>query len=168
MTQNFASVLAAMEAVFAAVPYGIEHTRRVLENAELILAGESLDPQVAESVRLAAVLHDIGALEAQRKHGSMAGPFQEQEGPPLARQILLQAGYPAGQVERVCYIVGHHHTPALIDGLDFQILYEADLLDSLQFGDPTPEAAARALAEAFQTSTGRSLAANRLVVGGQA
>ena len=29
-------------------------------------------------------------------------------------------------VERICFIIGHHHTYKAIDGLDFQILVEAD------------------------------------------
>ena len=39
-------------------------------------------------VRAAAVLHDIGIREAERKHGSSAGKYQEVEGPPIARRIL--------------------------------------------------------------------------------
>lgn len=31
-------------------------------------------------------------------------------------------------IERVCFLVGHHHTYNMIDGLDYQILVEADFL----------------------------------------
>ena len=39
-------------------------------------------------VRAAAILHDIGIHEAERKHGSSSGRLQELEGPPIARAIL--------------------------------------------------------------------------------
>ncbi len=31
-------------------------------------------------------------------------------------------------IARVCYLVGHHHTYTDIDGLDYQILVEADYI----------------------------------------
>ena len=34
----------------------------------------------------------------------------------------------AEQIERVSYLVGHHHTVDAIDGPDYQILIEADLI----------------------------------------
>jgi HD superfamily phosphodiesterase len=58
-----------MQAVFSSVPAGIDHTLKVLENARQIIRAEKLNWQSAVIVELAAVLHDIGALEAQRKHG---------------------------------------------------------------------------------------------------
>ena len=40
-------------------------------------------------------------------------------------------GYTDQQIERVKYLVGHHHTYTNIDGLDYQILVEADFLVNL-------------------------------------
>lgn len=34
----------------------------------------------------------------------------------------------AAENERVAYLVGHHHSPAQIDGIDYQILIEADYI----------------------------------------
>ncbi len=139
---DYEPVLAEMRAVFAEIPYGIEHTMRVLANAEAILIGVSGDTALgdetalgdrtalAEVVTLAAILHDIGAPEALRKYGSIDGPYQEKEGPPIARRILEKCGYSGALAERVCFIVGHHHSPEMIDGLDFQILYEADQIEA--------------------------------------
>jgi HD superfamily phosphodiesterase len=70
-------VIEDMKTVFSSVPYGIDHTLNVLENARQIIRAEKLNWQSAVIVELAAVLHDIGAVEAQRKHGSMDGRFQE-------------------------------------------------------------------------------------------
>ena len=41
-------------------------------------------------------------------------------------------GYTEEQIERVKYLVGHHHTYDNIDGLDYQILIEADFGQSLK------------------------------------
>jgi hypothetical protein len=39
--------------------------------------------------------------------------------------MLGRLGFGAALVERVCYLVGHHHTYTNIDGPDYQILVEA-------------------------------------------
>lgn len=157
-------VVEKMKWVFTDVPYGIEHTQRVWNNATSIMDGEDVVDKTREIVSLAAILHDIGAVEAQRKYGSMEGRFQEIEGPPIAQPILERAGVPREISDRVCYIVGHHHTPAKIDGVDFQILWEADYLEYLQFGegDQDQETLRRAITENFRTTTGRHLACERL------
>ncbi len=158
-----AVVVREMEKVFQAVPYGIDHTLRVLNNAEQIMRGEAVDEREHEVVYLAALLHDIGAVEAQRKYGSMAGHYQEMEGPAIARGILERAGAEVEVIERVCFLVGHHHTPESIDGLDFQILWEADTLDGLEFGEISKdrERVAASIEENFRTSTGKELACRR-------
>jgi len=153
-----------MKIIFKDLPYGIDHTMRVLNNAEEIMKGEGLSGNPAETVILAAVLHDVGAVEALKKYGSIDGRFQEQEGPSVAGNILKSAGCPVKITERVCFIVGHHHSPEKIDGPDFRILWEADFLDALQFGE-TPESREELMdkiTENFKTATGRNLALKRL------
>ena len=49
-------------------------------------------------------------------------------GPPVARELLLEFGFDGAFLERVCFLIGHHHSYAKIDRLDFQILVEADFL----------------------------------------
>ena len=85
-----------------------------------------------ETLLLAAVLHDIGIHEAERKYKSTAGKFQEMEGPAIAEDILEECGAESPTIRRVSFLVGHHHTYNLIDDLDFQILVEADLLVNLE------------------------------------
>jgi hypothetical protein len=99
-------------------------------------------------------------------HGSMDGPYQEMEGAVIAREILEQGGAPTALTERVVFIVGHHHTPSKIDGPDFQILWEADQLDNLEFGEKMEvEEMRSAIAERFKTRTGKALAIQRLMGG---
>jgi hypothetical protein len=157
-------VINQMKQIFIGVPYGIDHTLKVLENSKILTDGELIDEKTREIVFFAATLHDIGAVEAQRKHNSMQGHFQEIEGPPIARRILEQAGIPSITVDRVCYMVGFHHTPKMIDGLDFQILWESDFLEYLQYneGNKDPDSLLMQITENFQTATGRRLALERL------
>lgn len=163
---DFQKIINEMKSVFKEIPYGIEHTDRVLCNANFIMDGEAVCAEIRNIVTLAAILHDIGAIEAQKKNGSMDGHFQELEGPPIVRSILEQAGLPGELIERVCYIVGNHHTPEKIDGLDFQIVWESDLLDSLQYGDKTidPTSLRLKVIKNFSTITGCNLAFNRLKI----
>ena len=52
---------------------------------------------------------------------------------------------------------GHHHTYTNIDGMDYQILVEADFLVNL-YEDSVPKAAAQnALDKIFKTQTGKTI-----------
>lgn len=94
--------------------------------------GLSILDERRETLLLAAILHDIGIHEAERKYNSSEGKYQEMEGPSIAEEILEESGADPRISARVCYLVGHHHTYNLIDDLDFQILVEADLLVNLE------------------------------------
>ncbi|PKN91173.1 MAG: phosphohydrolase [Chloroflexi bacterium HGW-Chloroflexi-6] len=157
-------VLAEMELVFKEIPYGIAHTMRVLANADEIMAKEGVSERAAEVVTYAAILHDIGAVRALKKYGSLDGCYQEIEGPAVAKDILQRVGVDEAVIVRVEYITGNHHTPAKIDDLDFQILWDADLLDGLEYGekDSDAEHLRQKIESSFQTDSGKSLALNRL------
>jgi response regulator RpfG family c-di-GMP phosphodiesterase len=160
---NLEAVIKAMEAVFESAPYGIDHTMKVLDNARRIIKEENVNSQSAHIVELAAILHDIGALEALRKHGNMEGHFQELEGVPVAMEILQRQNYEQPVIDRVCYIVGNHHTPENIDGMDFQILWEADLIENMQVMDciKDKEKLKQFISENFKTQAGKVLASNK-------
>ena len=103
----------------------ISHTMSVLEYAQEILHEEGGNSPV---VIAAAILHDIGIQEAERKHGSSAGKYQEIEGPPIARKILENIGLESSAIEHVCLIVGNHHSARDIDTSEFRIVWDADWL----------------------------------------
>ena len=159
-------VIEAMKDVFMEVPYGIDHTLKVLKNAEDIMEGESISEDEKELISIVAILHDIGALEAQRKYGSMDGPYQEKEGPAIARSILEQMGYDPVKTDRVCFIIGNHHTPSKIDGLDFQILWEADLLENLPYMDVSKDKdeLKKCIDLNFLTDTGKKIACEHFAI----
>ena len=113
----------------------VGHSIKVLEEAEKIYHNEYLkDSFMFNVVVLSSIFHDIGIPEAKRKHGSSAPKYQEMEGPSVARSLMAKLDIRSDILERVCYIVGNHHTYENIDGLDFQILFEADMIVNLQEG----------------------------------
>lgn len=158
-------VIAEMKEVFKEVPYGIDHTLNVLKDADAIMDGESIEGVERELISIVVILHDIGAIEAQRKYGSMDAIYQEKEGPAIAEGILASLNYDLKFIERVCFIIGHHHTPSMIDGIDFQIQWEADVLANLEYMDvkEDKERLQQYIEDNFKTSTGKSLALTRFM-----
>ncbi len=144
----------------------IGHAARVARIAEKIVAREKGDPAV---VLIAAYLHDIGIKESERKYQSSAARYQEQEGPPVAREILLKLGAAEDLVEEVCDIIGHHHHPRTTETINFKCLYDADLLVNLEEQRKEkpvePERLAGIIRKAFLTESGKKLAQEILLIG---
>jgi hypothetical protein len=90
---------------------------------------EQFNPAV---VGIAAYLHDIGIREAERKFDSSAPEYQHQEGPPVAREILVGLDANEGLIEEVCDIIAHHHNPGPDESINFKVLYDADLIVNLE------------------------------------
>jgi predicted HD phosphohydrolase len=137
----------------------IGHATRVARYAERIANGEGGDLAV---VLCAAYLHDIGILEAERKYNSTAAKYQEEEGPPVAREILERLGADGGLVDEVCDIVGHHHHPRAEETTNFKSVYDADLIVNMeesQADSPKgPEQVEAWIRKAFLTGSGQDLA----------
>lgn len=151
------TLLETMVAYYAGDPRRIHHFLKVRAFAAMIAQAEALNPQLMEIVDVAAIVHDIGIKIAQEKFGRYDGKLQEQEGPPVAYEMLHSIGYGQGTIDRVCYLVGHHHTYTGIDGIDYRILVEADFLVNM-FEDAYSDAAIRSAYEKiFRTERGKWL-----------
>lgn len=135
----------------------IQHLMKVHRFAQLIARMEQADAHTCLVVECAALVHDIGIHPAEEKYGRCDGKLQEQEGPAYARPLLEEAGLPPEDVERICYLVGHHHTYNAIDGLDYQILVEADFLVNLYEDGIGPEGVSKARENIFRTAAGKQL-----------
>lgn len=135
----------------------VQHFIKVHSFAALIGRMEGLPEGEQQVLEAAAVLHDIGIHAAEEKHGSTAGPYQELEGPSIARAILQEFGCDEAFVSRVCFLVGHHHTYTMVDGRDYQILLEADFLVNAYEDNLSPEAIAHAASRVFKTKSGLAL-----------
>lgn len=159
--KRIAALLCAMVAYDRGDARRIHHFLKVHDLAACIGRMEGLGEEAQLVLEAAAIVHDIGIHEAERLHGSSAGHWQELLGPPEAKHLLGEVGgFTPAQVERVAFLVGHHHTYAHIDALDWQILVEADFLVNLHEDGCSREEAERVGERIFRTSTGRRLLAD--------
>ena len=118
---------------------------------------EELDEATLAQLEVAAVLHDIGIRISEEKYHAFGGKYQQIEGPSIARELLTPLGFDEKLIERVCYLIAHHHEYQAMDGLDYQILVEADFLVNL-FEENTNEAGiASARENIFRTATGKQM-----------
>lgn len=138
-------------------PKRIQHFIKVHSFAKLIGKMERLDSGVLEILEVAAVVHDIGIRFCEEKYGKCNGKLQEQEGPALARALLKKIGYNQNVIDRVCYLVGHHHTYEGIDGQDYQILVEADFLVNLYEEGNSKAAIEEVETKIFKTISGKNI-----------
>jgi HD superfamily phosphohydrolase YqeK len=137
----------------------IGHATKVARYAEEIFKKEGGEPAV---ILTAAYLHDIGIKEAERKHNSTAARYQEEEGPPIAREILSRLGANSELIAEVCDIVGHHHHPRPEETVNFKAVYDADLIVNLEEGQKhapvDPKGLNKTIEKGFMTESGRILA----------
>ncbi|MHC4807367.1 MAG: HD domain-containing protein [Planctomycetota bacterium] len=146
-----------MKDVFGDDQKRIEHALAVLDYAEQIQNVEGGDPLI---VRAAAILHDIGIHEAERKYGSAAGNYQEIEGPPIAEEILKRYDVTVEAIEHICRIIANHHSAKDIDTTEFRIVWDADWLVNIpaDFPSASKEKLQEIVEKTFKTNEGRKIA----------
>lgn len=138
-------------------PKRIQHFIKVHSFAKMIGELEELDSNTQNILEIAAIVHDIGIKTSEEKYGNCNGKLQEQEGPAIAEPMLVTLNIDAKIIERVCYLIGHHHTYNNIDGLDYQILVEADFLVNMYEDGMNKEAIESACNKVFRTKSGIQL-----------
>ena len=132
----------------------INHLVKVYSFARLIGNLENCEPQVQTIIEISAILHDIGIHEAELKHNSSTGNWQEIEGPAVAQEILKDLNLDSNILERVLFLIGHHHSYKAIDGIDFQILVEADFLVNIFEDEMGMSECEKIKQNIFRTKTG--------------
>ena len=157
MNTTKAALIKAMEAYFNGDARRINHALRVTEYAEELLKTEGGDYSVVIG---AAVLHDIGIHQAEKKYGSTIGKYQEKEGPPIARRILTGLGFERKQIEEICEIIAHHHSPGKVSSKNFAIVYDADWLVNLkdEYDIRDRSKLSRIIEKVFLTPSGKAMA----------
>ena len=140
-------------------PKRIQHFTKVHSYAKLIGELSGMRGEELLTLEAAAYVHDIGIKVAEEKYGSSNGRLQEQEGPAVAEEMLGRLHFDEKIIRRVSYLVGHHHTYDQIDGLDYQILVEADFLVNLYEDGVTKEAVMHAYNKIFRTEHGKRICA---------
>ena len=138
-------------------PMRVHHFLKVYAFASAIGTREGLDEHTQFILEAAALVHDIGVRLAVETYGSTSGRFQEMVGPAEAEAMLRELDFPEDVIERVSYLVGHHHTYDRIDSPDYQILVEADFLVNSQENAMPLSAIRRAEETFFRTESGKWL-----------
>ena len=135
----------------------IQHFCKVHSYAKLIAEMEKVDKNCLFTIEAAALTHDIGIHICEEKYGNCNGKLQEKEGPAIAERLLEKLGFDQDISDRVQYLIAHHHTYNNIDGIDYQILVEADFLVNIMEGDLSKEAALKAYHNIFKTACGKTI-----------
>ena len=140
-------------------PQRIQHFTKVFEYCRLIGIMENIPEKEQFALETTALVHDIGIKKAEEVHGkgNCSGKLQEKLGPEIAEKMLNELGYPKDVIERVSYLVAHHHTYNDIDAMDYQILVEADFLVNIMEDSLTKEAALKAYHNIFKTACGKTI-----------
>jgi HD superfamily phosphodiesterase len=135
----------------------INHLLKVYGFSKHIGELEKLDSKTQETLEIAAILHDIGIKISEEKYNSSAGSYQQIEGPPIARTILEELLVDEDIIERVCYLIAHHHTYNDILGVDYQILVEADFIVNIYEDEVKNESIISIREKIFKTASGIAL-----------
>ncbi|MDY5102893.1 MAG: HD domain-containing protein [Agathobacter sp.] len=138
-------------------PKRIQHFIKVHSFAAMIGKKENLDETTQFILEAAAYTHDIGIKPAEEKYGRCDGKLQEQEGPIVAQKMLSEVGIENYMIERICYLIGNHHTYDHVEGMDYQILIEADFLVNMLEDDMSERSIRKAYEQIFKTESGKKL-----------
>ena len=143
--------------------HDIDHFIRVWAYAKTIGELEKLDLETQYVLEAAAITHDIACPFCREKYGRADWKDQEAEGPALAEAFFDGSGMSREQIERVKYLIGHHHTFTDIDGMDYQILIEADYIVNAQEKGFGPQTIRDFTEKTMKTEAGKRIC--RLVFG---
>ena len=135
----------------------MQHFCKVHSYAKLIAENENMDKKDLFILETVALTHDIGIHLCEEKYGNCNGKLQEKEGPAIAKKLLQELGFAEDVSERVQYLIAHHHTYDKIDGMDYQILVEADFLVNIMEDNLSKEAASHAYHTIFKTECGKQI-----------
>ena len=120
-------IINAMIAYYAGDVRRINHFLKVYGFAKAIGEMEGLDESTQEIIEIAALTHDIGIKTARKSTTAPLGTISRSK-VRLKQKLLAELGIESGVIDRVCWLIAHHHTYTDIQGIDYQILVEADFL----------------------------------------
>ena len=137
--------------------HDIDHLIRVWTYAKTIGELEALNSETQFILEVAAITHDIACPLCRKKYGNTNGKDQETEGAVMVRDFLSGARMTVEQIDRVAFLVGHHHTFTGIDGSDYQILIEADYIANASENNYSKTNVEKFLGKIAKTSAGKRL-----------
>lgn len=138
----------------------IFHAINVANYSQFIAKKEKADLEI---VLCCGYLHDIGIKNSELKYNSSAPKYQEIEGPPVAREILIKLNADNNFINEVCDIIAHHHSPGENETKNFMCLYDADIIvnwiDGIKERNVKPQNIDKIL-NLFYTDTGKEIILN--------
>ena len=137
--------------------HDIDHFLRVWAYAKTIGELENIGEDTQFILEAAALVHDIACPSLRARFGCCDGKLQETEGMPMARELLAEFDIPSDKLDRIVFLVGHHHTLTGIDGIDYQILIESDAIANLSEGNASKEKVINTKEHIFKTASGKAL-----------
>ena len=135
----------------------IQHFCKVHSYAKLIAETENVDKKCLFIIETAALTHDIGIHVCEEKYGNCNGKITGKRRPNAIKKLLEKLGFDKDVSDRVQYLIAHHHTYDNIDGIDYQILVEADFLVNIMESDLSKEATLKAYHTIFKTTCGKTI-----------
>lgn len=132
----------------------IAHFLKVYAYAQTIGRLEKLDEETQEILEITSVVHDIACPLCREKYGDTSGKHQEIESEALLRIFLSEFNLTDKVVNRIVYLVTHHHTYTDVEGIDYQILLEADYLVNADESHYSPDAIQKFRDRVFKTKSG--------------
>jgi HD superfamily phosphodiesterase len=135
----------------------INHALKVFALARSIAQCENCDEHTRTIIEYASILHDIGLHKAEELYSSGIAKYHEELGPVVAKELIDDLEIAEDIKDRVYFLIGNHHSYKKIDGMDFQILVEADLIVNMYEDDYSRDTIARVKQKIFKTKTGKSL-----------
>ncbi len=137
--------------------HDIDHSLKVYAFARTIGELEGLDSHTQEILELSAIAHDIACPLCREKYGNTNGKNQELESASLVEEFFKEFNMPEKSLERISWIVSHHHTYTNVDGPDYQILLEADYIVNSEESKYPIDSVKAAYNEIFKTDSGKRL-----------
>ncbi len=137
--------------------HDINHFMKVHSFARTIGLSEGLDDHTQYILEVAAIVHDIACPLCRIKYGNTNGKHQEEESEALLREFFKDTDITNDALERIIYLVTHHHTYTGVDGIDYQILLEADFLVNGDESEKYKNQIKEFEKNVFKTSSGRWL-----------
>lgn len=132
----------------------IRHFLKVYAYAQTIGKLEGLDERTQYILETAAIVHDIACPICREKYGNTNGVHQEEESEAVLIPFLEEFNLDEDIKQRIVYLVSHHHTYTNVDGIDYQILLEADYLVNADESEHSTEAIEKFLKNVFKTKSG--------------
>ena len=135
----------------------IRHFLKVYAYAQTIGKLEHLDEHTQNILELSAIVHDIACPLCRQKYGNTNGKHQEAESEALLIPFFEEFNLSDDDLKRIIYIVSHHHTYTDVDGLDYQILLEADFLVNADESNYSMDVIQNFLHNVYKTESGISI-----------